>query len=136
RRRLGLDEPDPDPDAEPVPEGDADLDEDTDEAEVSTDADGDLLAVVAEPSTEDDGRAEAAQPSPRKRVGGRGAPPEHLPSEEEHHKVCACAHCGGDVLKRDVLETSVFSVVPSYARRRLIRRERVLCANPYCRKPT
>ena len=51
--------------------------------------------------------------------------------------MCACQHCGSHVLKRDVLTTSKYTVVPSYVRRRVIERERVICANPDWRtRPT
>ena len=41
--------------------------------------------------------------------------------------MCACGHCGGRVLKRGVLTTSVYTVVPSYVRRRVIQREHTVC---------
>ena len=117
RRALGLDDPDPDA-ALPVPT----------------------------PTTSDPPAAEAEDgstldpPSKKKRRrrsrGGRRPPPDHLPADHERHDVCACGHCGGRVFKRDVLTTSVYTVVPSYVRRRVIQRERVLCADPACNRPT
>jgi transposase len=71
-----------------------------------------------------------------RRTGGRRPPPEHLPTTTEHHEACTCHACGHRTLKRDVLETPVYSVVPTHLRRRVIRRERTLCANPDCGKPT
>lgn len=70
---------------------------------------------------------------PRSR-GGRRPPPEDLVSDVEHHPVCACAHCGGTVTKRDLLTTRLYTVVPSYVRARTVRRERNLCAD--CGQPT
>ena len=58
------------------------------------------------------------------------------PTDEELHSVCACGVCQGRLLKRDVQETTVYSVVQSYVKRRVICRERVICANPDCGLPT
>ena len=146
RRRFGLDDPDPEPDAKPAPSDDADdggdggHDEGIAQDDVSSEDDGDAQATAGgdDVATEDD-EADGDQAEPgrrKKRVGGRGAVPKHLPTEEEHHEVCVCPSCGGGVLKRDVLETSVFSVVPTHVRRRVIRRERRVCADPACGKPT
>jgi hypothetical protein len=142
RELLGLPpEPDPDgsmlPDPDTVPDiDDPDFDDglcvslgpkaciaiEDDDSEVCPDVD---ILLVVEPK----------KPRPRSK-GGRRPPPDHLPAEVEHHAVCACAACGGRVFKRDVLETSVYTVVPAHVRRRLIRRERVICADPTCNLPT
>lgn len=144
RRLLGL-PPDPDSDHLEIPSetvGDVDdFDDDdwggsvcaplgtkacvaTDAAEADRCPDDDTLLYI-----------EPKKSRPRS-SGGRRPPPDHLPAETEHHAVCACAECGGRVFKRDVLETSVYTVVPAYVRRRLIRRERVICADPACNVPT
>ena len=145
RRKLGLDDPDPEPEALPVPEDTPD-DGATSDAESSTEAEGDLKAsaddgppgdVDAEGTADEDEPLDV-QPGPerKKRQGGRRAPPAHLPADHEHHEACSCTHCGSGVLKRDVLETTVYTAVRSYVRQRKIRRERVVCTNPDCRKPT
>src|SRR5690554_5591207 len=126
RRKLGLDDPDPEPDAAPVPDEEAAGDE-VSEGERSESSTNTEPKASAEP--------EARKPRPRSR-GGRRPPPEHLPADTEEHPVQACGHCGGRVFKRDVQTTSVYTVVPSYVRRRVILRERVLCADPCCNQPT
>lgn len=158
RRELGLDDPDPEPGAAPVPEPKA-----SDGAAVSTQAPGatggargetgnraaDAAALGETPSTSDTvaGESDGAPDSPndadakpvrerKRRFGGRLRPPKHLPFDIETDPVRACACCGGRVLKRDVEETEVLSVVPTHVRRRIIRRERVVCADPSCAKPT
>lgn len=78
----------------------------------------------------------ASKPERKKRRGGRRPPPEHLPADHERHEVCACEHCGSRVHKRDVLEKTVYTVVPSYVRRRVIHRERTVCSNPWCGQTT
>ena len=122
RRKLGLDD-DPEPTSEPVPDE-------------SSEEEHDDEATPTGSATSESSRAKAsAEPKPRPRSrGGRRPPPAHLPHDIESHDVCACGHCGGRVLKRDVLSTSVYTVVPSYVRVRAIRRERVVCAD--CGKPT
>lgn len=146
RRKLGLDDPDPEPDAVAVPE----------KSPVSTESDGSAsttdgttegrskasIASTEEGSgeesdeTEKDKPASDTPPERRPRRGGRHRPPEHLPADEEYHPVCACGACGSRVLKRDVLQSTVYTVVPSYVRRRQIFRERTVCANPACGLPT
>jgi len=127
RRKLGLDEPDPEPTSAPLPEEppSSESDEDKSEGETPSESSGSKASNQVE------------KPKPRPRShGGRRPPPEHLPTDTERHDVCACEHCGGRVFKRDVLTTYVYTVVPSYVRRRAIERERVICANPDCNRPT
>lgn len=69
------------------------------------------------------------------------AEPAELLSEHAEHfasrfGVCTRVACGDRVWKRAVLETIVYSVVPSCLRRRVIRGERVICATPGCGLPT
>lgn len=143
RRLLGLDDPDPEPDAAPVPEPSEPEGDDAPEPDADANADDNDAKACSDEGPEDESDAadderDAAAPKPdrKKRRGGRRAPPKHLPVVEEHHPVSACGQCGGRVLKRDVLEKSVYTVVPSYVRRRVIRRERVLCADPTCGQAT
>jgi len=131
RRKLGLDDPEPEPDAAEVPDEDESADEDTD---AGTDA---APTAPAPRSPKSKTRSEAdgppKEPTPRKpRVGGRRAPPAHIPADREHYGVCACSRCGGRVLKRDVEQSAVYSAVRSYVRQRIIQRERVVCADPQC----
>ena len=126
RRALGLDEPDPDADAAPVPDRD-DEPADGDEASGEDTADAD---------TPSDSSGDSATRKRRPRSSGRKAVPAHLPGTKEHHKVDACDHCGCAVNQRDVLTTTVYSVVASYVRSREISRERCLCKNPRCGRPT
>jgi len=125
RRRLGLD-PDPEPSAEPIPE---DPTRTTGAEEAPTSSQG--------PGSKSGSKKPKASADPTSRPrsrGGRRPPPEHLPADIEHHEVCTCDHCGGRVLKKEVLTTSIYDVVPAYVRRRVIRRERVVCSA--CHKPT
>lgn len=126
RRKLGLD-PDPEPDAAAIPDEPAS----TSAAEDSRSTEG--PGEAKQSSTKKSKASSAPQSRPRSR-GGRRPPPDHLPADTEHHEVCACDHCGGRVLKKEVLTTSVYDVVPAYVRRRVIRRERVVCS--VCHKPT
>jgi len=143
RRRLGLEDPDPEPDGpEPSPSD-----------EPSEDDPDDPESVPGGPSPRDPSPPQKPGPKPKAldgdqpedapppgggtkpkapRVGGRQPPPAHLPTDREHHSVCACERCGGRVLRRDVEQTPVYSAVQSYVRRRLIFRDRVVCANPSC----
>lgn len=126
RRKLGLDDPDPDP-----PEAPERVDDDGDEASE------DVPAVTSAAADKPTDSKSTGDTKPRSRLGGgRRPPPDHLPADAEHHAVCACAHCGGRVFKRDVLTTHVYTVVPSYVRQRVIHRERVICADPACNQPT
>ena len=125
RRKLGLDEPDPEPTAEPIPTPASEASEAGDDS--------------GSPESSSDTKASAESPTPKPRPrsrGGRRPPPEHLPTDTEHHDACECERCGGRVFKRDVLVTRVYTVVPSYVRCREIERERVICADPDCRHPT
>ena len=128
RRKLGLDDPDPDPDpvAGPVP---------NDETPEDPEPGGDASASSGPEGSGEHASAPDKKPRPRSR-GGRRPPPDHLPEDDERHVVCACGYCGGRVFKRDVLETRVYTVVPSYVRCRHIKRERVICADPSCNQPT
>ena len=148
RRRLGLDDPDPEPDAA-VPETGADdaaEDDPSPDGSPSHPSDGETQAAtdagpVAEGDDDADGECSEAdeggeRPERKKRTGGRREPPKHLPTDQEHHEVCACDRCGSEVRKRDVLEKAVYTVVRTYVRRREIRRERTECTNPDCGKPT
>lgn len=130
RRLLGLDDPDPEPDAALVP---SEVDDEAPPDIGTASGSDDDAKASAEPGGDDD---VTEKPDKPKRSGGRNAPPKHLPSDEEHHEVSGCGQCGGRVLKRDVLEKSVYTVVPSYVRRRVIRRERVVCADPACGQAT
>ena len=114
RRKLGLDDPDPDPVAAPVG-GDT---------PPSDEAHGGGAKEGSKASTDETKAERKSRPRSR---GGRRPPPAHLPADTERHAVCACGHCGGRVLKRDVLTTSVYTVVPSYVRRRVIQREHTVC---------
>ncbi len=123
RRKLGIGDPDDDPEPDPV-------------GGLSS---GSSESSGAEPnSSSGSGGGEPSTRPKRKRrgrsQGGRRAPPEHLPADTEHHRVCACGHCGGRVLKKDVQTSIHYDVVPSYIRRRIIHRERVVCAE--CNRPT
>lgn len=140
RRRLGLDDPDPDPDPEPDA-AEAPSAENADESPVDGRDETGGAKPGAPPGPPNGGRRTKPQTGssssdgvqPRApRVGGRRRPPEHLPADREHHSVCVCGRCGGRVLKRDVEETEVYTAVPSYVRRRIIRRERVVCADMRC----
>lgn len=133
RRKLGLDDPDPEPDAAEVPD-DTPEPADTCGEQVPAPAPSPPRGGRAKPRAQADGGEEAA-PRPR-RVGGRRAPPAHLPADRERHSVCACPSCGGRVLQRDVEETTVFTAVTTHVRRRIIRRDRVVCADPRCRVTT
>jgi len=124
RRKLGLDDPDPEPDAAPLPEPPPPDAEDSGDATSSTSTEG---------GSTRSGSKKKRTRRPRSR-GGRRPPPEDLIGDEEHHPVCACAHCGGTVIKRDLLTTRLYTVVPSYVRARTVRRERNLCAD--CGQPT
>jgi transposase len=133
RRKLGLDDPDPEPQAAPVLSGDGPV--------VDPGGEGGAPKGAASPKLPGRGgktRSKGDSPEPGdapsrpRRVGGRRSPPEHLPADNEHHGVCACSSCGGRVLKRDVEETVVYTAVHSYVRRRIIRRDRVRCADPRC----
>ena len=112
RKQLGLDPEDPEPEPEPG-------------------------AAGAEPAPKDppSSSAKNGKKRPRSR-GGRRPPSDHLPAETEDHTVDACGACGGRVFKRDVVESVKYTVVPQHVRRRVIRRERVLCADPACNVPT
>jgi len=124
RRKLGLD-PDPDPMEEPVPS-----EESAPDAEDQT-----ATTTNSKASSESKASTNEKRSRPRSR-GGRRPPPAHLPTDTEHHAVCACARCGGRVFKRDVLTTYIYTAVFSYVRRRAIKRERVICADPDCHQPT
>ena len=134
RKQLGLDDPEPEPDAAPVPEDATPAGESTESETGSTPSSGSKASV--EGADDDKGPQKPAPkraPRPRSR-GGRRPPPDHLPADTERHDVCACGKCGGRVLKRDLLTKTVFTVVPTYLRRRVILRERVICAD--CGEPT
>lgn len=143
RRALGLDDPDPEPTAAPDPAQSSSEEPQPDASVTSSTAESpdpkgstsleatDTAAPKSTTSTESTG----GKGRQRSR-GGRRSPPAYLPCDEERHEVCACARCGGRVFKRDVLTTPVYTVVPSYVRRRLIHRERVICADPDCNQPT
>ena len=141
RRKLGLDDPEPEPDAAEVPPSDDSTDEQPDDAGRSgasspSGAGGSKTKASAESPPPDGTSPPDGAPKRKARVGGRRPPPAHLPADREHHRVCACPRCGGQVLKRDVEETEVYTAVPSYVRRRVIRRDRVVCASPGCGVPT
>jgi transposase len=139
RRQLGLDDPEPEPDAVPMPEGAP--------AEGAPDpAAGSESAGTSTPSTSpgSEGSSGGDGPAPEtpatergkrpRSRGGRRPPPAHLPVDQERHNVCACGKCGGRVIKRDLLTIEIYTVVPTYVRRRQIERERVICAA--CGEPT
>jgi transposase len=138
RRRFGLDDPDPEPDAAPIPDDPEEAEAEGDQASSGDSGNGPKASSADNDGDEDDDDPAEGEPRParEKRKGGRRRPPPHLPAVEEHHEVCACAHCGSGVLKRDVLETEVYSVVTCHPRRRVIRRERVVCSNPDCGEAT
>lgn len=136
RRKLGLDDPEPEPEAAAPPEVAPDPADPavSSGSETTPTQPTDSTALSDGDASEPDEEAEPERtPRPRSR-GGRRPPPAHLPADPERHDVCACGKCGGRVLKRDVLETYVYTVVPTYVRRRLIQRERVICAE--CGEPT
>lgn len=136
RRLLGLDDPEPEPEAAVAPETAPSPADESGTTEPEADAgkpSPDSASTSDGSGTEPEKPAPTGASRPRSR-GGRRPPPAHLPVDSERHDVCACGTCGGRVLKRDVLETDVYSVVPTYVRRRRIRRERVICA--VCEKPT
>lgn len=131
RRKLGLDDPEPDPAEAPAPESPY-IDDDAARGGDAADATEDGASGSSNEAPLPEGSTE-----PKPGVGGgRRPPPEHLPTDVEHHGVCTCSHddCEGRVLKKHVFETSVYSAVTSYVRRRLIRREGVICAD--CLRPT
>ena len=136
RRQLGLDDPDPEPDAAPLPE------EETEDASVTTEDDsgmednGDAGASPTEGRVSGDIDTGDKKTPRKKRTGGRRSPAAHVPANHERYDVCQCSHCGGAVFKRDVLRSAVYTAVQSYIRQRIIRRERTVCANPDCGKPT
>ena len=139
RRLLGLDDPEPEPDEAPVPaedgaNADAEVQDDEDLEPSVTNEDSSAVSGDEDEPTE--GVEDDAAPARKPRRGGRRAPPPHVPEDHERHNVCACADCGSTVYKRDVLQTRVYSVVKSYVRQRVIRRERVVCANVGCGRPT
>lgn len=122
RKKLGLD-PEPEPTSAPLPE----------ESEASSDDDSSTSEEASGDTEAPSASTETPEPKPRPRSrGGRRPPPEHLPRDTERHEVCGCELCGGRTLHRDVLVTTVFSVVMSYVRARRIERERKVCANPDC----
>jgi transposase len=133
RKKLGLSDPDPEPepDAADIPDEDEPTDETSDEAVAAPSPRPPAATHPGKSKPRAEGTSSDDAPRER-RVGGRRAPPTHLPAYPEHHIVCACPACGGRVLKRDVEETSVYAAVPSYVRRRIIRRDRVVCADPSC----
>jgi len=120
----------PEPTAAPIPDP---SDDNVDDG--ATDDHGQPSPSTTESSAKANGAPPESPKKPRRR-GGRRPPPDHLPSDVEHHAVCDCVHCGARTLKRDVLTTRIYSVVPEHVRCREIRRERVLCTNPSCNRPT
>jgi hypothetical protein len=130
RRKPGLDEPDPEPDPEPSPP-----EPPSGESEPSSPTSTPTTRTAAPPVPQNSGGSPGSKKRPRSR-GGRRPPPTHVPADEERHPVCACAHCGGRVFKRDVLTTTVYTAVTTHVRRRVIARERVICANAKCNQPT
>jgi len=70
------------------------------------------------------------------RKGGRHTPPAHLPADRETYTAGACACCGGPVRKRDIEVTTVYTVVASHVRRRILERHRVTCVDPACGQST
>ncbi|HCH62428.1 MAG TPA: IS66 family transposase [Deltaproteobacteria bacterium] len=133
RKKLGLDDPDPEPDAAPIPDEQRADDGGSDEPPPSGSS-GDSRALAGDAPDETDETDETTAGTRKPRRGGRRRPPVHLPADEERHTVCACSRCGGSVTKRDVLKTEVYTAVQSYVRRRVIERERVVCAT--CDEPT
>lgn len=148
RRKLGLDDPDPEP--EPSPgggpsgSGASEAPEPEQRPRVSNSKPpGSTSSATSDPAPDAGDTDDAAsplphlakKPRPRSR-GGRRPPPTHLPADTERYEVGACDCCGGRVFKRDVLETVVYTVVETFVRRRVIRRERVICAEPDCNQPT
>jgi transposase len=141
RKELGKDDPDPEGTSQPVPHPEPGTVTPRTPADPNVCApDHGTKAAAIDSPTEDVCPVEAGLPRctrPRARsTGGRRPPPAHLPTSPEHHKACTCHACGHRTLKRDVLETAVYSVVATHVRRRLIRRERTLCTNPDCGRPT
>ena len=154
RRRFGLDDPDPDPGSVATPPdgpgaGRPDKSSTSDEGSSkntkgSTRAETspaepllDGITGVTEP-VETEGTNHTPEPKPprKRREGGRRPPPVHVPADVEHRRVTCCGHCGQGVLQRDVLETSVYTAVRSYVRRRILYRDRVICRDPTCRRAT
>lgn len=151
RRKLGLDDPDPDPDSdaaavpEPAPEAaseGASTPGKPGSSTTRTKASGeagtdDTAADDAQDRSASSDEAEPVPPKGRPRSrGGRRPPPTHLTEIEERHDAGHCPHCLGRTLKRDVLVSRVYTVVPCHVRTRVIRRERVLCTDPDCNRPS
>lgn len=132
RRKLGLPAEEPDPEDDPDPEPDAVLPPTPEAAPDTSLTEPAPRTPPADPSPRSDDESgstadEAAPSEPRARPGaggGRNPPPSHLESTVDHHTVCACSHCGGRVLSKDVEVSRKYDVVPSYVRCRLVRRER------------
>lgn len=120
-KAKGEDPPEPPEPAAPVPKNVV-----VDEASSGTE----------QPTRTTKGTKAMASPNRPRRRGGRRPPPQHLPTDVETYEVCDCANCGARTLKRDVLTTRIYSVVPEHVRCREIRRERVLCTNPACNQAT
>ena len=153
RRQLGLDDPDPDPGSTAAVsskgeaaaatgstaqtgETDASPGSSTSAPDTASAHPTSTTAATSDESEPGSGSPEAnSVPERARRVGGRTRPPDHLPADSETHTVSACACCGGRVLQRDVEETVVYTAVKAQVRRRIIRRQRVVCANPMCGLP-
>lgn len=124
RRKLGLDDdPEPDDTSAPVP-----VPEPSDEPPLPPDASSPTASGGERAPSSDEPPGDPAK-RPRS-SGGRRPPPANLDGTTEHHAVCACSHCGGtQLLKKDVLVSRKFDVVPSYVRCRTIHRDLVICAD-------
>jgi transposase len=105
RKKLGL--PDPDDDPEPT------------------------QATTPPPSRASRGEPSSTPPDKKKTKprtrGGRRPPPPHLSEEVEQVAVCACGACGGEVWRKDVQTTRLYTKVQAHVRCRVIQRERVVC---------
>jgi len=130
RRLLGWD-PEPEPESESAPPPNEDPDPEADE----TNSDGDDSGAASSNSSEENERKKKKKKKRPRSRGGRTPAPSHLPSTDELHTACACAHCGSSKLeKRDLQSSEKLDVQPFFIHVRKIHRARYRCGD--CGKPT